>query len=184
MRTRGLVAVTLLTVLTGAWPASAEARRGGTLAANPVSIGVHIGVVTFDDHAAFALETPFEYTFQAGPGELAIHFGFMLAMEDDFFGILLPFGIRYKIRLLSRHPLYIWPMIDLGPAFADIHGRRDDDWHAFGYLRMGGGLSYLVHPNVELIFQPLGLGAIFGDFGRDEGADFSYNFLVGANFRF
>jgi len=169
MRVRiiGLLFVTL-TLLA---PSGASA---GDLSAKPVSVGVHLGVVTLGPGAAFALEAPFEYTFQAGPGELALHLGFMMTMRDQFFGIVLPIGARYKIRLLAKYPFYAWPMLDIGPAFETKSGAVG------GYLRVGGGLSYLVHPNVELVFQPLGLGAVFGELG----GDFSYNLMVGANFRF
>jgi hypothetical protein len=168
---RVVIVAVVLSLLSLVGPAPA---RAGALSDNPVSLGLHLGVVTLGSGAAFALELPFEYTFQAGPGELALHAGFMMTMRDSFFGIVLPIGVRYKLRLLRSHPFYAWPMLDLGPAFETKSGTVG------GYLRVGGGLSYLVHPNVEIIFQPLGLGAVFGDVG----SAFSYNLMMGANFRF
>lgn len=168
---RVVTVAVLFALLSLAGPAPARADE---LADNPISLGLHLGVVTLGPGAAFALEVPFEYAFELGPGVLTPHFGFMMTMRDSFFGIVLPIGVRYKIRLLRDYPFYAWPMLDLGPAFETKSGTVG------GYLRVGGGLSYLVHPNVELIFQPLGLGAVFGDVG----SDFSYNLMVGANFRF
>jgi len=172
---RALIVAALLAALTLAGPSPAAAQSRNALSANPMSLGLHIGLVTVSSTAAFALELPFEYTFPAGPGELAPHIGFMLAATDGFVALVFPVGVRYKIRLLSSHPFYAWPMFDIGPGFNTSGGGG-----AFGYIRAGGGLSYLVHPNVELIFQPLGLGAAFGE----GGGSFSYNLMFGANFRF
>lgn len=129
----------------------------------------HIGA-TF---AAFTLEIPLEYSFEVGPGALTPHFGFMLTARKNFVAIALPLGIRYKMRV-AAFPLYVYPLLDMGPAFDAKAGT------ASGFLRVGAGLSYVVHPNVELVFQPLGLGA---GFNSDDGW-FLYNFLLGVQARF
>jgi hypothetical protein len=157
---------------------SASAQSAGDLAKNPWSAGVLIGVgvqaANGGSGAAFAMELPFEYTFVLGPGNLVPHFGFMLlAGEASYVAIGLPMGVRYKMQI-TKYPIYVWPLFDIGPGFVTEGGG------AFGMIRFGGGASYLVHPNIELIFQPLALGATFAS----GGGAFLYNFLVGAQGRF
>jgi len=124
--------------------------------------------------ASFSLELPVEYTFKAGPGFVAAHFGFLMnAGKGGAVSIGLPLGVRYKIRVIKA-PLFVYPLLDLGPIFDAKAGT------ASGLMRVGGGVSYLVHRNIELIFQPLGLGAVF----NSDGGSFIYNFLLGAQARF
>jgi hypothetical protein len=152
------------------------------------SVGTEVGVMTVHTTPLFNLEVPVEYTMPLGPGDLAFHAGFMLSVGGDRLiannlGIRrarssvwvgLPFGARYKIRVLDSHPLYVWPMMDFGPQF--------DTWNgdAAGFFRTGAGVSYLVHPHVELLFRPITVGAVFGP----GGGWFLYNMTMGANFRF
>lgn len=157
-------------------PSGAAQARSMTLSQNPWSAGLGLGVVTMDSWAMFAFEIPIQYTFKVGPGELAPGMSLMLGARSGFVTIALPIGVRYKIRILKKYPFYVWPFLDIGPTFV----AKPASGGTGGFLRIGGGLSYLVHPNVELVFQPLGLGAAFSD----AGGFFSYNFMVGTNFRF
>ena len=152
------------------------------------SVGTEVGVMTVHTTPLFNLEVPVEYTMPLGPGDLAFHAGFMLSVGGDrtvrnrfnvptvrsSVWIGLPFGARYKIRVLDSHPLYVWPMMDFGPLI--------DTWDgdAAGFFRTGAGISYLVHPHVELLFRPITVGTVFGP----GGAWFLYNMTMGANFRF
>lgn len=152
------------------------------------SLGTEVGVMTLHTTPLFNLEIPIEYTLTVGPGDLALHAGFMLSFGGDrrvvgpnnvaswrsSVWVGLPFGARYKIRVLASHPLYVWPMMDVGPMFETWNG------HAVGFVRMGAGLSYLVHPAVEVFLRPLTVGAAFDR----NGAWFLYNLTMGANFRF
>jgi hypothetical protein len=170
-----LVAMSMLLV---AAPASA-AGGGTTLSDRPWSAGVLIGASVSArsgfSYAQFALELPVEYTFKVGPGELAAHFGFLLgAGQHGVVSIGLPLGVRYKFNVWKQ--LYVYPLFDIGPGFVMVSNTTT----VGGLLRVGGGLSYLVHPMVELMLQPLGLGATFDA----NGGAFLYNFLVGAQFRF
>lgn len=165
-----LVAALAVVILSLGPNASARDR----LADHPWSVGLHLGVMTLDSLAVFAMEIPVEYTFELGPGELAPHLGFLLTARKGYTGIGFPIGVRYKLRLLDKYPLYAWPMLDIGPVFVTQTGT------AGGILRVGGGMSYLVHPMVELLIQPLGLGTTF----NSGGAVFMYNLLLGANIRF
>ena len=165
---RLMLALVAITVALSATPATAQ-----TLSDKPWSAGLGLGFITLDSVAAFAMEIPVEYTFKVGPGELAPHFGFLLAAAKGYTGIALPLGVRYKFRLIKQ-PLYLGPLLDLGPTFATKGGGVG------GILRFGAVLSYLVHKNVEVLFQPLGLGAVFSE----AGGVFSYNLLVGAQARF
>ena len=157
--------------------AQAQSRK---LTDTPLSTGILMGfsTITYDGagtFAAFSMEMPVEYTFKAGPGDVALHFGLMLnAGKGGMVSLALPMGARYKIRLMHGTPLYAYPLLDLGPVLDPKAGT------ASGLLRVGGGLSYLVHKNVELLFQPLGLGAVF----NADGGAFIFNFLTGAQFRF
>jgi len=186
----GLIALVLMA-------ASPDALAGGLVTRNqakspkltehPWSVGTQIGVMTVHTSPMFNLEIPVEFTLPAGPGDLAIHAGFMLSAGgrttiinragvrtrgDVWVG--LPIGARYKIRVLASHPLYVWPLVDFGPLF--------DTWsgEAAGFFRTGAGISYIVHPNVELLVQPLNIGATFDG----NGGWFLFNFTLGANFRF
>ena len=159
---------------------------GSHLSDNPWSVGLLIGFATiavpnFGAGTAFAMEIPVEYTFKVGPGELAPHFGFMVSAGGGGGGaqISLPFGARYKIKVLKDYPLYVWPLLDIGPSFAVGTGISGPSATA-GFMRVGAGISYLIHPNVELMFQPLNIGAVFAA----NGGYFLYNFLLGSNFRF
>ncbi len=171
MRTLTVAALAAALLLTAPL---AEAKT--TLAKNPHSVGLGIGVTTIGAGSAFAMEIPYEYTFKVGPGELAVHAGFLLAASGYFVGIALPLGVRYKFRLIKQ-PLYLGPTFDAGPIFSvSGYGKGVTG----GFIRFGAVLSYLVHPNVELLLQPVGLGATFGGgFGA-----FSYTFLVGTAYRF
>lgn len=192
---RTLHAATIFLVLAALAPtAAAQGLIPHDRAASPRldehrwSVGTEVGVMTVHTTPLFNLEIPFEYTMPAGPGDLAFHGGFMLSVGGDRlvanrFGIRtpqsavwigLPFGARYKIRVLESHPLYVWPMVDFGPQF--------DTWNggAAGFFRTGVGVSYLVHPHVELLFRPVTVGTVFDA----NGAWFLFNLTMGANFRF
>ena len=175
MRGLRLFAVVLAVV---ALSSVANAQSRLNLTDTPWSSGLLFGFTTFTINnagtwAAFALELPVEYTFKAGPGDVAAHFGMLLSTRSGFTSIALPIGVRYKIRVISA-PLYVYPLLDVGPTFETKGGS------AAGMLRVGGGVSYLVHRNIELLFQPLGLGASFDA----NGGNFAYNFLMGAQARF
>ncbi len=155
---------------------SPNAEAAATLTQNPHSVGLGIGVSTLGAGAAFAMEIPYEYTFKAGPGDLAIHAGLLVAASQWFVGIGIPIGARYKFQI-TKYPLYLGPTFDAGPIFA-VSGFGKGV--TGGFIRFGAILSYLVHPNVELFIQPVGLGATFGQgFGA-----FSYTLLAGAQYRF
>jgi hypothetical protein len=164
----------------------AAAQDPGEMANKPFSTGALIGFSAFEGDVAFALEIPLEYGIVVGPGNLILHIGFLLNAGDGT-GIAIPMGVRYKIHI-TEYPLYVYPLFDIGPAFYTAGG------DPFGYFRIGGGISYMVHPMVELIFQPLGLGAVFGGeqssvniFGYRRSVDmtaFVYNFEVGAQLHF
>lgn len=163
--------------------ARAQAATNMDLSARPWSVGLQVGFLLIANDAvgargAFSMEIPAEYTFHAGPGELALHMGFLLNTGKGFTAIGIPLGARYKMRIMKNHPLYAWPLIDLGPSFGVGGGLKDT---ISGFIRFGGGVSYLVHPNVELMAMPAILGA---SFGVNMPAAFLYNFLLGANFRF
>jgi hypothetical protein len=168
--------LSLVVVLILLMSVSAGAQNAGDLAQKPWSAGLLIGFSTFahdGSYTTFTMEIPVEYTFVLGPGNLAAHFSFMLHAKDNYTAITLPLGARYKIHI-TNYPLYVYPLFDIGPSFVT------DGGHAFGWIRFGGGVSYMVHPNIELMFQPLGLGAAFdSDFSL-----FVYNFLLGAQGRF
>jgi hypothetical protein len=170
--TIALVAVAVLV----AAPARAESPSIGD---KPWTTGLLLGVSTWTANSAtqafFALEIPVEYGFKVGPGYLAPHFGFALGATKGCTTIALPMGVRYKIPV-AAFPLYVYPMLDIGPGFVIVDGAAA----AGGVLRVGGGLSYLVHPNVELVFQPLGLGATFDA----NGGQFMWNFLTGVQAHF
>ncbi len=156
--------------------AAKTASSGGRhLYETPWSVGLELGFVIVDKFAMFNMQIPFEYTFKVGPGELAPHLAFMLSARANAVSIALPLGVRYKIKVLKNHPLYVWPLLDIGPNFDAKNGGA-----ATGILLVGAGISYLVHKHVELMFKPLALGAIF----NDAGGWFLYNFTLGANFRF
>lgn len=157
-------------------PSAARAAPSGGqhLYETPWSVGLELGFVIVDEFALFNMQIPFEYTFKVGPGELAPHFAFMLSARKNVVAISLPLGARYKIKVLPNHPLYVWPLLDIGPNFDAKNGGTS------GILMVGGGLSYLVHKHVELMFKPLALGAVF----NADGGVFLYNLTLGANFRF
>jgi hypothetical protein len=163
-------------VLLAAAPARAESPSIGD---KPWTVGLLLGAsVTgggiLGTVGAFSMEIPIEYDIKVGPGYLAPHFGFMVgAGAGGAASIGLPMGLRYKIPVAS-FPLYVYPMFDIGPAFFFPGGS------AWGALRVGGGLSYLVHPYVELVFQPLGLGALF----CSAGGAFWWNMLLGVQAHF
>ncbi len=171
-----ILAFLAATVLLAAPPAAASTDGGGgqTLSQTPWSVGLELGFVIVDKFAMFNMQIPLEYTFKVGPGELAPHFAFMLSARKNVIAISLPVGARYKIKVLQSHPLYVWPLLEIGPNF---DGKTGD---ASGILLVGAGLSYLVHKHVELVFKPLALGAAFSD----AGGVFLYNLTLGANFRF
>jgi hypothetical protein len=150
----------------------AAAQDPGEMAKKPFSTGALIGFSVGGGNAAFALEIPIEYGIVAGPGNLIIHVG-MLLNAGDATAIAIPMGLRYKVHV-TEYPLYVYPLFDIGPLFFTQTGGP-----TLGYFRIGGGISYLVHPMIELLFQPLGLGAWFGD-----STEFVYNFLVGAQLHF
>ncbi len=104
---------------------------------------------------------------------LAIHGGFLLAAHQYFVGIGFPIGARYKIRI-TKYLLYVGPTFDIGPIFGVSTSS------AGGMLRIGGIVSYLVNQDIELFFQPIGLGAYFGA----GGGAFAYTMLLGAQYRF
>jgi hypothetical protein len=165
------VAALALTLL-----ASAPRAEAASLTDNPHSVGLGVGLNTIGPGAGFAMEIPYEYSFKAGPGILALHAGFFLGAGQSVVGIGIPLGARYKFQI-TKHPLYIGPTFDLGPLFI-VSGFGKG--FTAGFIRFGGIVSYLVHPNVELFFQPVGIGATFGQgFGA-----FSYTMLLGAQYRF
>ena len=175
-----LVAALVLVTLPAA---KAQAGTNINLYDKPWSVGLELGfmmivIPNIGTYSAFSMEIPVEYTFKVGPGELAPHFGFMVSARKGAASIGLPIGARYKIRVLQNYPLYVWPLLDLGPSFNVSKGANGE---ASGFLRVGAGLSYLVHPNIELMFQPLNLGATFA---ANVDACFLYQLLLGANFRF
>ncbi|MBM4372192.1 MAG: hypothetical protein FJ098_11090, partial [Deltaproteobacteria bacterium] len=133
------------------------AASAASLSDKPNSVGLGIGLSTFDEWASFALEIPYEYTFKAGPGELALHLGFLLGAREGAVSIGLPFGARYKFHI-TKYPLYVGPTFDIGPVFMVGDYAKGT---VGGMLRFGGIVSYLVHPNVEMFLQPVGLGAYF-----------------------
>lgn len=166
----------IMTALVAALLLPAPRTEAASLTDNPHSVGLGIGLTTFGAGAAFAMEIPYEYTFKAGPGELALHGGFLLAAGTGAVGIGIPLGARYKFHI-TKHPLYIGPTFDIGPLF--FVGNSFGGF-AGGFIKFGAIVSYLVHPHVELFFQPAGLGATFGQgFGA-----FSYSMLAGAQYRF
>jgi hypothetical protein len=179
------VALALLAALVLVTLPAAKAQAGTNinLSDKPWSVGLQLGFIMLvvpdvGTFSAFSMEIPVEYTFKVGPGELAPHFGFMVNVRKKAASIALPIGARYKIRVLKDHPLYVWPLLDIGPSFDVSKGGNGT---ASGFLRVGAGISYLVHPNVELMFQPLNLGATFA---ADVDACFIYQLLLGTNFRF
>ena len=163
--------------------AKAQARTNVNLSDKPWSVGLMLGFTTatipdVGTFAAFALEIPVEFTFKVGPGELAPHFGFLVNARKGASSIGMPIGARYKIRVSRNYPIYVWPLLDLGPSFNVSKGANGV---TSGFVRVGAGISYLVHPNVELMFQPVNLGA---GFAADQDAFFLYSLLLGTNFRF
>lgn len=166
-----LISLVMVSVFLSSVPASAE--EGGSLTDKPWATGLLLGFGILDTLAVFTMELQAEYNIKVGPGDIVPHFGFLLGARKEYVGIGLPMGVRYKIRVISK-PLYVYPYLDIGPSFETKSGT------ASGILRVGGGLSYLVHPHVEIIAQPLGLGTCFDK----NGGVFLYNFLVGINARF
>ncbi|MFH1533162.1 MAG: hypothetical protein ABIK09_20740 [Pseudomonadota bacterium] len=173
MRTLTMVALAATIFL------AAPQAEAASLTDNPHSVGLGIGLSTYGSLATFAMEIPYEYTFKVGPGLLAIHAGFFLAAHQYFVGIGIPIGARYKFQI-TKHPLYVGPTFDIGPIFGVSTSGNSGASSAGGLLRIGGIVSYLVHPKVEAFFQPVGIGATFG---AGSGA-FSYTMLMGAQYRF
>ena len=81
---------------------------------------------------------------------------------------------------ITKHPLYVGPTFDIGPIFGVSTGGWSGANTVGGMIRFGGIVSYLVHPNVELFFQPVGLGASF----TSNGGLFAYTMLLGGQYRF
>jgi hypothetical protein len=160
----------------------AQIPCAGDLAKHPFSAGVLIGAtsITYTSSnydfswALFGLEIPFEYTFVVGPGNLVAHIAFKLDARSDQVLIGIPMGARYKMQFFN-FPLYFYPLFDIGPAF-DTKGPNKQNW---GMIRFGAGVSYLVLPYLEVMMEPLGLGAIF----NTNYSGFVYTFLAGAQFR-
>ncbi len=162
----------------------AQIPCAGDLAKKPFSTGIFIGFSALDYTAnggystvAFAMEIPFEYTFVVGPGNLALHVAFLLHAKSGYTAITFPFGARYKMQILQKYPLYVYPLFDIGPAIGIYSGNST----AGGWVRFGGGVSYLVLPWLEVQFEPLGLGAVFDGNGNNA---FVYTFLLGAQAHF
>lgn len=93
MRTLTVAALALTLLL------SAPRAEAASLTDNPHSVGLGIGLSTYSTLATFAMEIPYEYSFKAGPGILAVHAGFFLAAHQYFVGIGIPIGVRYKFQI-------------------------------------------------------------------------------------
>jgi hypothetical protein len=161
----------------------AQIPCAGDLAKHPWSSGIFIGFSALDytgnggySTVAFAMEIPLEYAFVVGPGNLVAHFSFMLDAKSGFTSITFPFGARYKMQILQKYPLYVYPLFDIGPAISIVNSNSK----AGGWIRFGGGVSYLVLPWLEVQFEPLGLGAVFDA----NNSAFVYTFLLGAQAHF
>jgi hypothetical protein len=169
-----VVAVLLTSVTASAQP------WAGDMAKKPWStgllIGMSVGSANGGSGAAFAMEIPLEYTFAVGPGNLALHFSFLLHAAKDVVVISFPLGARYKMQVLQKVPLYVYPLFDIGPSVIIVNSVSA----AAGWIRFGGGVSYMVIPWLELMFEPLGLGAGF----TKDGGGFVYTLLVGAQAHF
>jgi hypothetical protein len=191
-----LVSLAAVAVLSSSSSAHAAVAAGGDpLTRNPWSVGLTLGFVVADfngaaNTVAFLLSIPIEYTFKAGPGWVALRLTFSVAPKKESYGgnafyagssstyvtLGLPLGVSYKLRPIAAYPFYVWPFLDIGPALEVVSGNAT----AAGLVQVGAGISYVVHPNVELWFRPLGLGAGFDS----KNSFFMYTFLIGSNFRF
>jgi hypothetical protein len=184
---RSIVFVSLLALFAFAASPAYAAGAGDPVAdgygPSHFSVGLQIGAdaLASSGHAVagFGMLIPVEYAFTVGPGALAIQSGFGLsAGEGGFVTIEIPFGARYKIKLPVKG-LFVYPFLQIGPAFT-----AKPSGSVGGFLQVGAGAAYMVHRYVELIFQPLGLGAVFGSYGGTSGGVFYYTFRVGAQFHF
>lgn len=168
---------------------AADPARADDIVDKPWSVGFHLGFstatptndATKGDYgtattASFNMVIPAEYSFKIGPGVLVPGLAFALSAGkggDNNVFIAIPMRLRYKFRPLSA-PFYVYPLFEIGPTFHVKSGT------ALGLLRVGAGLSYLVHPMVELVFEPLGLGGVF----NSDFSFFTYTMLLGLNVHF
>jgi len=181
---RSIVFASFLALFATAAAPAYAAEDNASLGYGPshFSVGLQIGADVIASGwystALFGMLIPVEYTFTLGPGALAIQSGFGLAAAEGWVTIQIPFGARYKIKLPVKG-LFVYPFLQIGPAFT-----AKPTGAVGGFLQAGGGVSYFVHPNVELVAQPIGLGAMFGNWGGYSGGVFYYTFRVGAQFHF
>ena len=161
----------MLTAAEGAFALGAPTE----MTSKPWSVGLGIGFSAIQSAVGFSMEIPVEYSFKVGPGALAVHAGFGVTPYAGAVALSFPLGVRYKMKVAS-FPLYVYPLIDLGPTVTVAGGAA----FGSGFLRVGGGVSYVVHPMVEVFAQPLSLGATFDS----AGGAFLYNFQTGVQARF